>query len=57
VVITPQSFGSILFENGETAYVWAGETISIVAANANVGNYSPGPGVSNIAKVTAPKTV
>jgi hypothetical protein len=57
VVITPQGFGSILFENGKTVYVWAGETIAIVAANANVGNYSPGPGVSSIVKLTAKTTV
>jgi hypothetical protein len=57
VVITPQGFGSILFENGETAYVWAGETIAIVAANANVGNYSPGPGVSGIVRLPAKTTV
>jgi hypothetical protein len=57
VVITPQGFGSIPFENGETAYVWAGETIAIIAANANVGDYSPGPGVSNIVKLTAKTTV
>ncbi len=57
VVIKPQGFGSILFENGETAYVWAGEIIAIIAANANVGSYSPGPGVSKPVNCTAPATV
>lgn len=57
VTISPKGFQQMLFENNQTAYVWSGETIAVVAANANVGNYSPGPGVSNVAKVTAPAKV
>ena len=57
VVISPQGFGSVTFESGQTAQILAGESIAIVAANANVGNYSPGPGVSKVVKVTAPLTI
>lgn len=56
-VISPKGFQAVLFENNETKTVWAGETIAVVAANDNVGNFSPGPGVSNIVKEIAPTTI
>lgn len=56
-LITPQGFGLTIFEDGSKAYVLAGETVAIVAKNDNVPDYSPGPGVSSIVKLTAKTTV
>jgi hypothetical protein len=56
-VISPQGFGQAQFQTGQQAYVLQGETIAVVAKNSNVGSFSPGPGVSNIATATAPSTV
>jgi hypothetical protein len=53
----PQDFGEVQFESRQQARVLQGETISVVAANNGVGNYNPGPGVSNIIKMPAPATV
>jgi len=57
VIILPQGFKQAQFVGGKVAYVLAGETIAVVAANDNVGSYSPGPGVSNNVTTTAPATV
>jgi hypothetical protein len=59
LIILPQDFipSSVQFQDGETSHVRAGETIAVIAKNANVSNFTPGPGVSNIVTVTAPATV
>jgi hypothetical protein len=56
-VVQPQGFPPTLFETGQQAYVLQGETIAVVAKNSNVGSFSPGPGVSNVASFTASATV
>jgi hypothetical protein len=59
LVILPQNFmpATATFQDGTTSHVRAGETIAIVAKNANVSNFTPGPGVSNVVALTAPATV
>jgi hypothetical protein len=59
LIILPQNFmpDTVQFQDGATAHVRAGETISVIAKNANVSNFTPGPGVSNVVTMTAPATV
>lgn len=57
VAIAPQGFGIAVFATGVSAHVLAGETVSVVAKNSDVGSYVPGPGVSNNVTVTAQATV
>jgi hypothetical protein len=59
LIILPQNFmpNSIQFHDGITCHVHAGETIAVIAKNANVSNFTPGPGVSNVVTMTAPATV
>jgi hypothetical protein len=56
LVVLPQNFGSVQFQDGKTSHVRAGETIAVIAKNANVSNFTPGPGVSNVVTMTAPAT-
>jgi hypothetical protein len=57
LAVLPQNFGSVQFQDGTTSHVRAGETIAVIAKNANVSNFTPGPGVSNVVTITAPATV
>ena len=56
-VISPQNFQVATFADGEQAHVLAGETIAVIAANNNVGNFMPGSGVSNQVTLTATASV
>jgi hypothetical protein len=59
LVVLPQNFtpSSVQFQDGTTSNVREGETIAVIAKNANVNNFTPGPGVSNVVTMTAPATV
>jgi hypothetical protein len=57
VTVSPKGFGQATFQDGSVAFVIRGEGIAVVAKNQNVNEFTPGPGVSNIIRVTAPSTV
>jgi hypothetical protein len=57
VIVSPEGFGQATFQDGSVAFVIRGEGIAVVAKNQNVNEFTPGPGVSNIIRVTAPSTV
>ena len=59
LIILPQNFNpnSVQFQDGITCHVRVGEIIAVIAKNATVSNFTPGPGVSNVVTMTAPATV